>query len=66
MKKWDERKSRHKKKGKKHSRKDIASYAFDERGVTFEISERRDANGARKKVTMVKEEEGKILSRGKK
>lgn len=26
------------KKGKKHSRKDIASYASDERGVTFETS----------------------------
>lgn len=55
------------KKEKKNSRKDIASYASDEHGVTLEISERQNVNGVRKKVSMVRRKGGKgILSRGKK
>lgn len=46
------------KKKKKNSRKDIASYASDERGVTLEISERQNVNGMRKKVSMVRRKGG--------
>lgn len=71
MKERDERgrvaakKKERRRRTKKHSRKDIASYASWERGATLEISEYRHANWARKKISM-EAREGKILSRGEK
>lgn len=65
VKELNERKNRRKKKREKHSRKDIASYASDERGVTLEISERQDANGARGRKSRRWGEGKNILARKK-